>query len=154
MEELRPELVFACKGVKELRHSEDEVYKEPPLFSVDTNNQRRKSIAETMGITVYNIGAHRAHLEILQKIMLLKNPKAHKNKFHFPEYSYGQYEEQMLSCRQIIDPRSKKEVFKLIPGKRKEAMDTEKMAYWCMVSLGLRDATPEYWEELEAHYYR
>ena len=46
-----------------------------------------------------------------------------------------------------------KEVFKLIPGKRKEAMDAEKMALHAAYAIGIRLYTDPHWAELEKHYY-
>jgi phage terminase large subunit GpA-like protein len=147
--------VYATKGVRDLRYSEDEIYKEPSLFDVDTGKQIRKTLAETKGVTLYHLGAHRAHNDILTRIALNKNKDAKKNVYYFNEQSYGNYEEQMLSCRKLIDVNSSynKEVFKLIPGKRKEAMDAEKNALHASIALGVRMFTEEHWRELEAYYH-
>lgn len=147
--------VMATKGVRDLRYSEDEIYQEPPLFDVNTNQQIRKSLSERMGVTLYKLGAHRAHNEILNRIALNKNKEARSNIYYFNEQSYGSYEEQMLSCRKIIDLESSytKEVFKLIPGKRKEAMDAEKNALHAAYAIGIRSVTNEKWRELENYYY-
>jgi phage terminase large subunit GpA-like protein len=147
--------VFATKGVRDLRYSEDEIYKEPSLFDVDTGKQIRKTLAETKGVTLYHLGAHRAHNDILTRIGLNKNKEAKKNVYYFNEQSYGNYEEQMLSCRKLIDVNSSynKEVFKLIPGKRKEAMDAEKNTLHASIAIGVRMFTEEHWRELEAYYH-
>jgi phage terminase large subunit GpA-like protein len=149
------EQIFATKGVRDLRFSDDEIYREPSLFDIRSDPQARKTLAERMGVTVYNLGAHRAHNEILNRVALNKNKEARSNVYYFNAQSYGQYEQQMLSCRKLIDVESSysKEVFKLIPGKRKEAMDAEKMALHSSYAIGVRLYTNEHFRQLEAYYY-
>jgi phage terminase large subunit GpA-like protein len=148
--------IFATKGTRDLRYSEDEIYREPALADiVENDNNVRKNMAEKMGVPLYYLGAHRAHEEILRRVSLNKNKDARSNIYFHNEQSYGQYEEQMTSCRKIIDMKSTygKSVFMLIPGKRKEAMDSEKNALHASYAIQLRNLTSEYWRQLENYYY-
>ena len=146
--------VFAGRGVRDLKFSEDEIYQEPAMLDPSLPKER-KSLAERMGVILYKVGAHRAHNEILNRVALNGNPEALRNIYFHNEQSYGQYEEQMLSCRKLIanDGSSTKEVYKLIPGKRKEAMDGEKLALHASIAIGVRLYTDEHWRQLEAYYY-
>lgn len=149
--------VFATKGVRDLRYSEDEVYQEPAMMDADQAERRmRKTLAETMGVTVFNLGAHRAHTEILNRIFLNRKEEAKTNLYFFNEQSYGQYEEQMTSCRKIIDLNAQhnKEVYKLIPGKRKEAIDAEKNALHAAYAIGVRSLSNDYFREIENYLYK
>ena len=148
--------VRATKGVKNLQYSEDEIYKEPSMPDVTTSGRLRKTLAETMGISVFNLGAHKAHTEILSRIMLNKKQEARSNMYYFNYQSYGQYEEQMTSCRKLVDTTAggfNKAVYKLIPGKRKEAMDAEKMALHAAYAIGLRNYTYDMWRSIESWLY-
>jgi phage terminase large subunit GpA-like protein len=147
--------IFATKGTRDLRYSDNEIYQEP--ISRDTNatdNNIRISLAEKMGVPLYYIGAHKAHEEILRRIALNKKSDAISNLYYHNEQSYGLYEEQMTSCRKIIDgSTSYKSVFKLISGKRKEAMDAEKNALHAAYAINIRNLTHAYWQALESYYY-
>jgi phage terminase large subunit GpA-like protein len=148
--------VMATKGVRDLRFSEDEIYSDPAArMEANTTDKLRATLHETMGVTLYQLGAHRAHGEILTRIALNKKEEARSNRYYFNEQSYGQYEEQMTSCRKIIDVNSEynKSVFKLIPGKRKEAMDAEKQALHANYAVGIRNFTDSHWRELEQYVY-
>jgi len=146
--------VRATKGVKDLKYSEDEIYREPGKVDQHTDVVVRQTLAERMGITVFQLGAHRAHGEILSRVLLNKKPEARSNLYFHNEQSYGQYEEQMLSCRNLIEAgRSVKSVYKLIPGKRKEAIDAEKNALHANYASGIRNYTLDHWKALEAYYY-
>jgi len=148
--------VFATKGVRDLRHSDDEIYMEPGLLEINADKQYRKSLAERMGVTLFKLGAHRAHDEILTRIALNKKPDARSNMYYHNEQSYGDYEKQMLSCRKIIDTESNydKSVYKLIPGQRKEAMDAEKNALHAAHAIGIRNYTNEHWKQIENYLYQ
>ena len=150
MQEHNPQ-VFATKGVKDMRFTDDEVYREPAKVEVETYKQIRQTLAETMGVTVFPLGAHRAHTEILNRLALNANKNARSNIYYFNEQSYGQYEEQITSCRKIIATNSdyNKTVYKLIPGKRKEAMDAEKNALHAAVAIGIRNYTHAHWKAIE-----
>lgn len=148
--------VFATKGTRDLKYSDDEVYQEPSMMDADQAERRlRKTLAETMGVTVFMLGAHRAHTEILNRVFLNKKPEAKTNLYFFNEQSYGNYEEQMTSCRKIIDlnAQNNKEVYKLIPGKRKEAMDAEKNALHASYAIGVRSLTHDYFKSIEDYLY-
>lgn len=146
--------IFATKGVRDMRYNDSEIYQEPPRMDGDTEKQTRKSLYETMGVTLYTLNAHRAHTEILSRINLNKNKDARSNIYFFNEQSYGQYEEQMTSCRKMIsDGEFAKEVYKLIPGKRKEAMDAEKNALHAAIAIGVRNYSYDYWRAIEQWLY-
>lgn len=147
--------IFAVKGVRDLRHSEDEIYKEPTVIDITRDQQARKTLAETMGVSIFNLGAHRAHEEILRRVNNNLNKEARSNLYYFNKQSYGQYEEQMTSCRKLLDVRSgyNKAIFKLIPGKRKEAMDAEKLALHASYCLGIRNYTHSQWKAIEHYLY-
>ena len=148
--------IFATRGTRDLRYSTDEIYQEPRISDISTSdNNTRRSLAEKMGVPLYYLGAHVAHEEILRRVSLNKSKDAKSNLYFHNEQSYGQYEEQMLSCRKLIDTNSSygKSVFKLIPGKRKEAMDAEKNALHAAYALGIRNLTLEYWQSVENYYY-
>lgn len=158
-EVVRPEgrFIFATRGTRDLRFSLDEIYQDPETRAIiATENNYRISLAERMGVPLYMLGAHRAHEEILRRVALNKNKDARSNIYYHNEQSYGQYEEQMTSCRKIIDVNSPigKNVFKLIPGKRKEAMDAEKNALHAAYAIGIRNLTNENWLALEKYYYK
>jgi phage terminase large subunit GpA-like protein len=146
--------VFATKGTRDLRYSDGEIYREPVAVDLQNNKDIRRSLAERMGTTLYMLGSHRAQEEILRRVALNKNADARSNIYYHNEQSYPFYEEQMTSCRKIIDVDSstQKAVFKLIPGKRKEAMDAEKNALHAAYAIGIRNYTYDDWKTLENYY--
>jgi phage terminase large subunit GpA-like protein len=147
--------VFATKGVKDLRFSDDEIYREPANLEFNVTKQYRKSMAETMGVSLFLLGAHKAHNEILNRVILNNNKEARSNIYYFNQQSYGMYEEQMTSCRRIVDANSgyNKAVYKLIAGKRKEAIDAEKNALHASYAIGLRNYGYENWKAIEDYLY-
>ena len=149
-------MIFATKGVRDLRWSDNEIYLEPMQPEESGFKQTRKSLAETMGVTLYKLGAHRAHEEILNRIALNTNKEARSNVYYFNDQAYGQYEEQMMTCRKIIDVKSSytKSVFKLVAGKRKEAMDAEKNALHASYALNLRNYKDANWRAVEDYLFR
>ena len=148
--------IFATKGTRDLRYSEDPIYQDPISADIyNSENNIRRSLAEKMGVPLYHLGAHAAHEEILKRVALNKQKDARSNIYFHNEQSYGQYEEQMTSCRKIIDidsPRATS-IFKLNPGKRKEAMDAEKNALHAAYAVGIRNLTNDGWKALENYYY-
>jgi len=147
--------IYAVKGIRDLRYSDDEIYQDPSSRDITpTDNNVRISLAEKMGVPLYYVGAHRAHEEILRRVALNKKDGAISNMYYHNAQSYGMYEEQMTSCRKIIDATtSYKSVFKLIAGKRKEAMDGEKLALHAAYAINIRNLTHAYWAALENYYY-
>lgn len=144
--------VFATKGVQEFTNSSQDIYSEPPMVEVTALKQARRSLAERMGVTLFTIGAHRAHDEVLRRVALHKIPDVVHDKFYFCETEYGGYEEQMTSCRKLIGvTRSGQDAYKLIAGKRKEAMDCEKLNLWCMIAVGIREYTDMQWSAIEKY---
>lgn len=148
--------IFATKGVKELRYSQDEIYREPASMDAVSYKPIRRSLAETMGVKVYIMGAHKAHDEILRRIGLNKSPDCVHDRYYFNEQTYGQYEEQITSCRKLIDVTgsTQKEVYKLISGKRKEALDCEKNSLHSAYAIGIMRYTSEHWKAIETYLYR
>jgi phage terminase large subunit GpA-like protein len=147
--------VRACKGVRELRFSHDDIYAEPSDADTVTYKQVRRTVAETMGVKLYSVGAHRAHDEVLRRISLNMIPECKHDRFYFCDTAYGGFEEQILSCRKLIDTTSncQKEVYKLISGKRKEAIDCCKLAFHAMIAIGLREAKDGFWESIESYLF-
>lgn len=154
MQEHNPQ-VYATKGVRDLRYSDDEIYREPSNIDINADKQVRKSLAETMGVSVFPLGAHKAHTEILNRVALNQNKDARSNIYYFNQQSYGNYEEQMTSCRKLIDINSgyNKSVYKLIAGKRKEAIDAEKNALHAAYAIGIRNYSYESWQAIEQYLY-
>lgn len=149
MSEVRP-YTFATKGVRDLsgsHASQDAIYIEPSDMETTTHKQARRSLAESMGVTVYSVGAHIAQDEVLRRINLLKVPDGFADRFFFCETKYGGYEEQMTSCRKLLV--GNKLVYKLVAGKRKEAMDCTKLAFWATYALRLREYTSAHWTAIE-----
>lgn len=146
--------VRATKGVKELKYSPDEIYSEPREINPVQALNMRKTLAETMGVKVYHLGAHRAHEEILRRIGLNLINGCKTDRFYFCEFSYGNFEEQMLSCRKIIDEtgNSTRATYKLVSGKRKEAIDACKNAFHAAYAIEIRNYTNEAWEQRENYY--
>ena len=144
---------FATKGVKDLSESTNEIYSEPTrAFSEGFNNTRR-SLAETMGLVVYKVGAHRAIEEVYRRLGQLKNGVADSlahDRMYFCATEYGGYEEQITSVKKTVE--GGKYVFKLIAGKRKEALDCTKLALWCIYATGIRTYGDGYWSELDKYY--
>jgi phage terminase large subunit GpA-like protein len=148
--------VRATKGVRELKYTQDEIYAEPADVDILTYKSMRKTLAETMGVKLYKVGAHRAHDEVLRRISLNTIQECKHDRFYFCETAYGEFEEQILSCRKLIDTsgNSQKEVYKLIVGKRKEAIDCCKMAFHAMIACGIREFTNERWKAMETYLFQ
>lgn len=144
---------FATKGVKDLTESSNEIYTEPSRAFSEAISNARRSIAETMGLVVYKVGAHRAIEETYRRINLLNNKlpdsEAH-DRLYFCATEYGGYEEQMTSVKKL--PENGKYVYRLIAGKRKEALDCTKLALWCIYATGIRQYGEEHWNELDNYY--
>lgn len=148
--------IFAVKGLRDLHNTEGLIYKEPGIIEAVRENQARQTLAETMGVTVYQLGAHNAHAEILRRVKLNEKEEAKSNIYFFNKQSYGDYEEQMTSCRKLIDTRSinNRSIFKLVSGKRKEAIDGEKLALHANYAKGIRNWSSEHWRALENYLYK
>jgi phage terminase large subunit GpA-like protein len=147
--------VRAVKGVRDLRYSEDEVYQEPAMLDINNDKGARKTLAETMGVTLYQMGAHRAHEQILAGILRNKNKEIKTNVWYFNKQSYKDYEKQITSCKKLIDIKSTytKAVYKLRPGLRKEAIDCEKMAYHAFIAIGGMNYEHANWKAIEDYLY-
>lgn len=141
--------IFACKGIGELKYNNYEIFNEPNLMEVDSSKNERKTLAQTMGVNVFPMGAYRAHEEVLRRF----NLKGNRDRHYHCETSYGNYEEQILSCRKTFETDTQKAGFKLISGKRKEAIDCEKMALHAAYAIQIRNYTNVHWAALEQHLH-
>ena len=140
---------FAIGGVGDLRFSNYDIYNEPSAMDVNTFGQQRKSLAERYGVTVYQIGAYRAHKEVLRRF----NIQGNRDRFYHCESHHPNYEEQILSCRETFSSDTVRGQFKLITGRRKEAIDCEKMNMWLYIAMGYRNWLIKDWEEQERYVY-
>lgn len=141
--------VFATRGVSDNKPNNTEIFNEPSIMEVGSSIQERKSLAQSMGVNVFIIGAHRAHEEVLRRFNLKGN---HDRHYHC-EVSYGGYEEGILSCRKTFETETNKGAFKLIPGKHKEAIDCEKMALHAAYAIQIRNYTNSHWNALEQYLH-
>ncbi len=152
--------IYATRGCNSLEWSVDEIYQEPYGTVLSSEQEYKRSLAETMGVLVYRLGTHKCQEEILRRIGL--NAKkdeegrllATQDVFFFNEQSYGGYENQMTACRKVIDLKGKrtknKQVFRLIPGKHMDAMAATKNAFHAMYAKRIREYTNEHWNQVEA----
>ena len=141
--------LFAIKGIGELKANTYEIYNEPNMMEIGSAIQERKTLAQTMGVNVFPMGTYRAHEEIMRRI----NIKGTRDRYYHCETSYGDYEEQMLSCRKVYAGELEKVQYKLISGKRKEALDCEKMALHASYAIQVRTYTSKHWDAIEKHIY-
>ena len=143
--------VRATKGVKELRFSADPIFQYPAAYDVTNIDATKRTLAETKGIYVYQLGAHAAHDEILRRVALNRIKDLTTDVFIFCETAYGQFEEQMLSCTKIVDDKANynKVKYKLIPGEHKEAIDACKNALHAAIGFGIRDWSNTQWSKIE-----
>ena len=145
LNEIEPTLaVFAAKGSSDLNFNA-EIFTEPPSVDGSTDKQIRSTMASSMGVNVYIMGAHKAHEEILRRVSLT----GVRDRYYHNETSYGQYEEQMLSCIKRISSDNKITRYELKPGKRKEAIDCEKLALHAAHGIQLQNWTAEHWAQAE-----
>jgi phage terminase large subunit GpA-like protein len=156
MMNMKPEFngsVRATKGVRDLKFSTDDVYKEPAIPDLVSYKQVRRSLAERMGVAVFILGAHRAHDEVLRRLSLNAIENCRHDVFYFNEQSYGDFEEQILSCRKLVDVtgNSQKEFYQLVSGKRKEAMDCCKNAFHANYASGIREFSDDKWKAIAKH---
>lgn len=135
---------MAVKGSSDTNFNA-EIYTEPGIADDPEDKQLRASLASRMGVNVFILGAHKAHEEILRRVALT----GVRDRYYHCETAYGQYEEQMLSCVKRIVPGNRIVAFDLKPGKRKEAIDCEKMALHASFAVGYRHWTDEHWTQIE-----
>lgn len=135
---------FAAKGSTDTNFNA-EIYEEPTTPDANSGQQERRTMAERMGINVFVYGAHKAHEEIIRRLSLTGT----RDRYYHNETSYGQYEEQMLSCTKRISTDGKITRFEVKPGKRKEAIDCEKLALHAYFAIQLRNWTDEHWFQAE-----
>lgn len=144
--------IFAGKGIGEMKYNNYEIFNEPNMMEIGANINgvaSRRTLAQTMGVNVFIIGAYRAHEEILRRFNLTGNRDRH---YHC-ETAYGGYEEGILSCRKDFETDNKKAGYKLISGKHKEAIDCEKMALHAAYAIQIRNYTNTHWNAIELHLY-
>ena len=145
MNTAEPDLpVFATKGSSDTNFNA-EIFTDPKVNEEPTGKELRATMASRMGVTVFIMGAHKAHEEVLRRFAL----QGSKDRFYHCEFSYGQYEEQILSCIKRITADNKIVQYQLKPGKRKEAIDCEKMNLFVSYALQLRLWTDEHWLNAE-----
>lgn len=135
--------IYAIKGVGIERNTDHEVYLEPTTFDPNTNDQIRKSLAERMGVTIYPVGVHRAHSEILRRI----NLKGSIDRYYHNETTYGEYEEGLLSCYQLANGAYKKK-----PSANKEVIDCEIYAFHASKAIGIHRFTDDHWNMIETAF--
>jgi len=144
MNEVDPTLhVFATKGSSDTNFNA-EIYTDPNT-EVTSDKQMRSTMASRMGVTVFMMGAHKAHEEILRRFALTGS----KDRYYHTEFSYGQYEEQIVSCVKRISSDNKVMKYELKPGKRKEAIDCEKMNLFASYAIQIRLWTDAHWIQAE-----
>lgn len=141
--------IFACKGIGELKFNNYEIFNEPNIMEIGSSVQERKTLAQTMGVNVFPMGAYRAHEEVLRRF----NLKGNRDRHYHCETMYGGYEEQILSCRKTFETDTQKGGFKLISGKHKEGIDCEKMALHAAYAIQIRNYTNIHWAALEQHLH-
>jgi phage terminase large subunit GpA-like protein len=141
--------IFACKGIGELKFNSYEIFNEPNMMEIGSSSQERKTLAQTMGVNVFPMGAYRAHEEVLRRF----NLKGNRDRHYHCETMYGGYEEQILSCRKTFETDTQKGGFKLISGKHKEGIDCEKMALHAAYAIQIRNYTNIHWAALEQHLH-
>ncbi|MDD5165740.1 MAG: phage terminase large subunit family protein [Candidatus Pacebacteria bacterium] len=145
MQEIEPSLhIFAAKGSTDTNFNA-EIFTEPGTPDDPSGKQLRSTMASRMGVNVFIMGAHKAHEEILRRLTL----QGIKDRYYHCDHAYGQYEEQMLSCVKRISTDNKVTRYELKPGKRKEAMDCEKLALHAAYAIQLRNWTDEHWIQAE-----
>jgi phage terminase large subunit GpA-like protein len=142
--------VFAGKGIGDMKYNNYEIFNEPNIMEPGSAIQERKSLAQTMGVNVFLIGAYRAHEEVLRRF----NLKGNRDRYYHTEFSYGGYEEGILSCRKAFETDEKKAGFKIISGKHKEAIDCEKMALHAAYAIQIRNYTNQHWAALENYLHK
>jgi len=96
-------------------------------------------------VNLFLMGTHRAHEEILRRMTL----EGVRDRYYHCNTAYGGYEEQMLSCSKRVVSGKNIVAFELKPGKRKEAMDCEKMALHASYPMGYRLWTETHWKQIE-----
>jgi hypothetical protein len=112
-----------------------------------------------MGVPIYPLGTHRCQDEILRRIALNKNKDelgqviSKHDVFYFNEQSYGGFEEQMTSCRKLIDTTASttKEVYRLIPGKHMDTMAACKNMVHAMYAKRVREISEAKWKAIESY---
>lgn len=135
---------MAIKGASDTNFNA-EIYNEPGGNDDKEGKELRQSLASRMGVNVFIMGAHKAHEEILRRLALT----GVRDRYYHCETAYGGYEDQMLSCIKRLSVGNKLVAFDLKPGKRKEAIDCEKMALHAAFAVGYRLYTETHWSEIE-----
>lgn len=141
--------IFCGKGRGEGKNTDYEIFNEPGSMEVTSNVQTRRTLAETMGVNVFEIGAHRAHSEVLRRF----NVKSKKDRHYHCETAYGNYEEQILSCVKTFDTGNARGGYIKKPSANKEGIDCEKMALHAAYAIQLRNYTDQHWTEIENYLH-
>jgi phage terminase large subunit GpA-like protein len=141
--------VFATKGSTDINFN-TEIYTIPGTPDADSFNAARRTQAQTMGVTVWMLGTHKAKEEILRRVAL----EGARDRYYHNETSYGNYEEQMLSCVKRIVSGNQVMRYELKPGQRKEALDCEGLALHASYAMGYRLWSDSQWQQIERHLTR
>lgn len=141
--------VFAGKGRGEGRNTNYEIFNEPGAMDADTVKSNRKSLAETMGVNVFEIGAYRAHSEVLRRVNLNRT----KDRFYHCKTEYGLYEEGLLSCVKRNANDNTNIGYEKKTGHNKEVIDCEKMALHAAYAIRIRSYTNKRWTAIENHLH-
>ena len=138
---------WSDRGDGEVRPDNKEIYTDPHEMLDPKDHQALQSLAASMGVTVYMMGSYRAHTEILRRY----NLTGALDRYYHCEFSYPNYEDQILGCRSTYGVGARS--FKLIPGKRKEAIDCEKMALHAAYGLLWHNYSNYHWDMLERQIF-
>ena len=141
--------VFCVKGRGEGKNTDYEIFNEPVTMEVSTDAQTRRTLAQTMGVNVFEMGAHRAHSEVLRRI----NLKSKKDRYYHNETSYGGYEEQILSCVKTFNDGASRGGYVKKPSASKEGIDCEKMALHAAYGIQIRNYTSKHWTKIEDYLH-
>jgi len=141
--------VFATKGGTDINFNA-EIYTIPGTPDADSFNSARRTQAQTMGVSVWMLGTHKAKEEILRRVAL----EGSRDRYYHCDTAYGNYEEQMLSCVKRIVSGNQVMRYELKPGQRKEALDCEGLALHASYAMGYRLWTDSQWQQIERHLTR
>lgn len=137
--------VFATKGSSAVGINVREIFTVPTTPDIKTSTQQRKSLAETLGIHVYIVGAHLAKDEILRKLCLT----GHRDRMYCYITARGDYEAQLLSNRKRLNPAGDEVRYELIVGRRDEALDCEVLAEHAKRAIFVHLWTEKHWQQAE-----
>ena len=141
--------VFCTRGQGEGKNTEYEIFNEPTNMEANSEPMVRRSLASTMGVNLFNIGAHRAHAEVLRRVNLNGN----KDRYYHNETTYGGYEEGIFSCLRTFQDGQKMGGYVKKPASAKEVIDCEKMALHSSYAIQIRNYTNKHFSEIEEYIH-